>query len=186
MNVDDLVKQNMRTHGHLVSIQAYAQGWGTHTLIPENLTGPLVWSYLWDSATNWLWTCCVPVDLFNQVAEEGFACQVQQGEIVGSLGTAMIEWAEDRRSEANDEKTLAIFAALYAGTTQTWQLAEKFSAGGHFVVLAYRQPGSQEISARPFALGGDTRIMLPHAKVVDAIEHVVGIDKLRHPEWFRS
>ena len=185
MNPRDIAKQSVRTHGHLVSIQAYAQGWNTNTLIPEQLTGPLVWLYLWDAPTDWLWTCCIPANLFGQVAGDGFQDQAKQSEFVSSLGATIIEHAENRVTIENGEKALAILTSLYAGTTQTWQLANKFADGGHFVVLSYRKPGSQDVSTRPFALRGDHRIMLPHAQVVQSIEQVHAQDRMRHPEWFR-
>ena len=75
--------------------------------------------------------------------------------------------------------------AAYAGTTQTWALADGFQVGGHFIVLYYRQAGQQHGMLRPFALpaSASSREILPIDKLRGVVAQVVAMDRSRHPDW---
>lgn len=82
------------------------------------------------------------------------------------------------------EQQLGGLLALYAGTTKTWELAQRFVRGGHFIVLNYRKAGDQDGLLRPFAMADSTASIIPADELQETIANVISADRQRHPEWF--
>lgn len=81
---------------------------------------------------------------------------------------------------------LGSMLTLYAGTTQTWNAANRFRAdGGHFIVLNYRRAGQLSGRLRPFAIPSFEGI-IPAEQFDAMVAKVIATDKLNHPEWLSA
>lgn len=84
------------------------------------------------------------------------------------------------------EQQLGLLLAFYAGTTRTWELANKMQGGGHFIVMDYRKSKDEnESNLRPFVLADTGNTVLSADALAGYIGQVMEIDQSRHPEWFR-
>lgn len=175
----------------ITSACASAAGWESAVHDPAIAAGPSVLSYVWDQASDWIWVCSASPEQFDKQADK--ASRAKPKEVDGfrsALGELIFHAANGAAVDLGLgdtwEKVLGSMIAAYAGTTQTWVLADGFPAGGHFIVLYYRKAGQQHGLLRPFALPQTTsaRELLPVARLRSVIDQVVKMDRARHPEWF--
>ena len=176
----------------LTSSCASAAGWDSTVHDPATAAGPCVLSYVWDSATDWMWVCSVSVDMFDAQADQASRAKP---EIVDGIRSALGELIyhavcgkpRDLGLAPTWELALGQMLAAYAGTTQTWSFADGLREGGHFVTLFYRKPGEPVGMLRPVILpaGRCTRDLLAVEQLRQVIRRVRETDFARHPEWFR-
>lgn len=174
----------------ITSACASAAGWDSAVHDPAIAAGPCVLSYVWDQPSGWFWVCSAGVEQFDRQADKAARAKpkVVDG-IRSALGDLIIHAAGGSPDALGLgetwEQALAAMLAAYAGTTQTWALADGFPAGGHFIVLYYRQAGQQHGMLRPFALpaSASSREVLPVDTLQGVIDQVVGMDRVRHPDW---
>ena len=174
----------------ITSACASAAGWESAVHDPAVAAGPCVLSYVWDQPSGWIWVCSAGVEQFDQQADRGSRARAKVVDgIRSALGDLLVHAAggsPDALGLGDTwEQALAAMVAAYAGTTQTWALSDGFPAGGHFVVLHYRQAGQRSGMLRPFALpqSASAREVLPVEQLRGVIGQVVGMDRARHPEW---
>lgn len=152
------------------------------------ITGPMVWCYVFDLPTKWVWMCTVDLAAFTQMSAYSHTHPEQAQDVYNGVAEVLGKAAQGKpplpMDNLNWEQQLGALLALYAGTTQVWERAGRFAAGGHFVVLNYRKPGGQDSSLRPFALGAGLSLAIPAAQLQEAIAQVIAADRTRHPEWF--
>lgn len=174
----------------ITSACASAAGWESAVHDPAVAAGPCVLSYVWDQASGWLWVCSTSPAQFDRQADKGARAKPK---VVDGIRLALGELifhaangaAVDLGLGATWEQALGSMLAAYAGTTQTWALADGFPGGGHFIVLYYRKAGQQHGMLRPFALprSASAREVLPVEKLREVVGQVVAMDSARHPEW---
>lgn len=177
----------------ITSACADAGGWSLKIHDAGKAASKSVVVYVWDSATEWLWSCSIPCEAFsrvsNQASQQG---ATQADQIRGALGQAI--WHAATGTEPGPdfpdsiESALACLAVSYAGTTKVWEVAGRLQGSGHFIVVYYRDPGQRHGNLRPFALPASTSVrgqdILPVAELLDMINSVSRMDRERHPEWF--
>lgn len=174
----------------ITSACASAAGWESAVHDSAVAAGPCVLSYVWDQPTGWLWVCSAGVEQFDQHAVKASRAKPK---VVDGIRAAVGELVFNAASGApvdlglgeTWEQALGSMLAAYAGTTQTWLLSDGFPAGGHFIVLHYRQPGQRAGMLRPFSLpqSSSARELLPVEKLRGVIRQVVEMDRARHPDW---
>lgn len=175
----------------ITSACASASGWESVVHDAAIAAGPCVLSYVWDQPSGWIWVCSAGVEQFDQLADKGSRAKAKAVDgIRSALGDLIFHAANgaavDLGLGESWEQALASALAAYAGTTQTWALADGFPAGGHFIVLHYRKTGQRAGMLRPFALpaSASAREVLPVDKLRALVGQVVTMDRARHPSWF--
>ncbi len=170
---------------------ASAAGWNSAVHDPAVAAGPCVLSYVWDQPSGWIWVCSAGVEQFDQQADRGSRARARVVDGIRSALGDLIVHAAGGSPDALGlgdtwEHALAGMVAAYAGTTQTWQITDGFPAGGHFVVLHYRQAGQRSGMLRPFSLpvSSSSREVLPVEQLRGVIGQVVGMDRANRPHWF--
>ena len=174
----------------ITSACASAAGWESAVHDPAIAAGPCVLSYVWDQASGWIWVCSTSPAQFDKQADKASRAKrkVVDG-IRSALGELIFHAANGAAVDLGLgdtwEQALGSMLAAYAGTTQTWALADGFPAGGHFIVLYYRKAGQQHGMLRPFALPrtASAREILPVEQLRAVIGQVIEMDRARHPEW---
>ena len=174
----------------ITSACASAAGWESAVHDPAIAAGPSVLSYVWDQASGWIWVCSAGVEQFDRQADKASRARpkVVDG-IRSALGELIFHAANgaavDLGLGESWEQSLGSMLAAYAGTTQTWALADGFPGGGHFIVLYYRKAGQKHGMLRPFALprSASAREVLPVEQLREVIGQVLETDRARHPEW---
>lgn len=187
----------------LTSMTMGASGWdlGLHDAV--NNSGPLIFLYVFDKPTGWTWACSVPRATFNDFASKATALIKHDPDhvepirggvayFISEASVGKVPVMQGVGATLNTDGILAEwqeqFGALltaYAATTRTFSLADGMRAGGHFVVVNYRQPGDKDGMLRPFAMGGTKNQILPVEVFQGAIKQVLEIDMKKHPEWFQ-
>lgn len=179
------------TSSLITSACASAAGWDSAVHDPATAAGPCVLSYVWDQPSGWVWVCSTSPKQF--AAQAGKASNAKPKVIGGirlALGDLIFHAASgapvDLGLGATWENALGSMLAAYAGTTQAFELADGFPAGGHFIVLFYRGAGQRDGLLRPFALPGSlsSREVLPVDELLGVIRQVVQMDRVHHPGWF--
>jgi hypothetical protein len=90
-----------------------------------------------------------------------------------------------QKDHADWQSMLGCAAVAYAGTTKTWELANKMRDGGHFVVIRYPNKQAGVATLRPFYIGSNgDNTALDASELKDILEQVRITDKRNHPEWF--
>ena len=174
----------------ITSACASAAGWESAVHDPAIAAGPSVLSYVWDQASGWIWVCSTSPAQFDKQADKASRAKrkVVDG-IRSALGELIFHAANGAAVDLGLgdtwEQALGSMLAAYAGTTQTWALADGFPGGGHFIVLYYRKAGQQHGMLRPFALpcSASAREVLPVEQLRGVIGQVLETDRARHPEW---
>lgn len=168
-----------------------ASGWDAQIHDAETTVAPSVLMYVWDSATGWIWVCSTTKERFADASlrasrERPAVVQAIRAKLGNSIYRAAKGQAGDPEDGAPWETVLGSMLAAYAGTTQTWKLADGLRDGGHFIVLYYRKPGDVDGMLRPFVLpvSATGRDVLSVQHLRDAIGSVEKMDLQRHPEWF--
>lgn len=183
MTTDESLRKTQKVISGMVLA---ASGWNQDTF-EHALTGPVVWGYVFDMPTKWTWLCSIDREGFAALSQESHADPGRAEAVRGGLAflTARVaDGSPPPPAEGLDwEQQLGAFLALYAGTTKTWELADRFESGGHFVVLNYRKPGDQGGSLRPFAMRPSASV-LNAAELQQTIKNVIASDRSKHPEWF--
>lgn len=174
----------------ITSACASAAGWSSAVHDPAIAAGPSVLSYVWDQPSGWIWVCSAGVEQFDRQADKASRARPK---VVDGIRAAVGELvfhaangaAVDLGLGESWEQALGSMLAAYAGTTQTWALADGFPGGGHFIVMYYRKAGQQHGMLRPFALPrtASAREVLPVERLRAAIGQVIELDRARHPEW---
>lgn len=183
MNTDESLWKTKKVISKMVLA---ASGWNQERFV-HSLTGPVVWGYVYDFPTKWTWLCSIDRDGFVALSKESHGDPARTESVRGGLAfiTALVaDGSPPPPAEGLDwEQQLGAFLALYAGTTQTWELAGRFESGGHFVVLNYRKPGARGGKLRPFAMRPSASV-LTATELQQTIESVIAADRSKHPEWF--
>lgn len=152
------------------------------------ITGPVVWCYMFDLPTKWVWLCTVDLASFTQMSAYSHTHPEQAQEVYNGVADIAGKVSQGKPplpiENLTWEQHLAALLAMYAGTTQVWERARRFADGGHFVVLNYRKPDGQDALLRPFALKAGLTLAIPAAQLQGAIAQVIAGDRERHPEWF--
>lgn len=176
----------------ITSACASAAGWQSAVHDPAVAAGPCVLSYVWDQPSGWIWVCSASVEQFDRQADKSARAKPKAVDgIRSALGKLIFHAANGAAVDLGLgdawAQSLGSMLAAYAGTTQTWALSDGFPAGGHFIVLHYRQPGQRFGMLRPFALpqSASARAVLSVEKLQGVIGQVVEMDRARHPAWFR-
>lgn len=172
------------------SAVAAVSGWDSKILDEDVRHVPVCYIYLVDEPTGFMWMAAVPRDEFlrlSMVAFQGSDSFIAN--VRSACGTLLIAAATERYADflpdLSWEHQLASSAVLYAGTTQTWAMADRFQNGGHFIVIHYRRAGKFG-QLRPFALMNDRDAPLTVEALEQALDEVSIADRTRHPEWFKA
>lgn len=176
-----------KTKAFLSKMELNAAGWDANIVDEKLASEPAVMVYVYDLPTKWSWMASVPLDVFSQLSQRGYSEKAIVKPVREHLSLVMSRVADKTPPEPIDglswEGQLAALMCLYAGSTQSWQLAKGLGTGGHFIVLNYRRRGVAEGLLRPFAIGPEKRV-LPAAEFEAAVDHVIMGDRMRHPDWF--
>jgi hypothetical protein len=164
-----------------------ASGWEQGSHEAETASGPMVWCYMYDLPTKWTWLCAINREMFVKMSEASHNDQANVQSVragVAVVSSMVADGAPPSPLEGLDwEQQLGGLLSLYAGTTQIWEVAQRFVPGGHFIVLNYRKAGKREGLLRPFAMAPSESV-LPAAELQHTIAQVLANDRARHPEWF--
>lgn len=183
-----IVESVWKTKTFLSDMELQAAGWHQSMHDVETATGPRVALYVYDLATQWVWLCTLNRAEFVRMSQAGHDTPADVDPVRASLSDVICDVAEERMPAPVDgacwEQQLGALLALYAGSTRTWELADKFVQGGHFIVLHYRRPGQRQGLLRPLALRPGENAVLPVPLLQGTIDQVLALDRDRHPEWF--
>jgi hypothetical protein len=183
-----IVESVWKTKTFLSDMELQAAGWRQSMHDVKTATGPRVNLYVYDLATKWVWMCTLSRTEFVRISQAGHDTPEEVGPVRAGLSAVICDAAEARTPApmvgASWEQQLGGLLAMYAGSTRTWELANKFADGGHFIVLNYRQAGQRHGLLRPLALRPDADAVLPVALLQSTVEQVLTLDRERHPEWF--
>jgi len=178
----------VKTNAILTTAVLHANGWNANVLSKDLLVGPQSFVYVWDQESNWLWMCSVQKSDFMNLSEstsnegKNYKSRIQS-ETCQLIGVAANGKAQ--KDHADWEMLLGCAAVAYAGTTRTWELANKMRDGGHFVVIRYPNKQAGVATLRPFYIGSNgDNAALDASELKDILEQVRDTDKQNHPEWF--
>lgn len=178
----------LKTKQILLDIVASASGWDQHILDIEIASGPLVFLYAYDLPTQWIWQCAVSREMFAKlIAQARTAGEVEviRSGLAQTISKVAAGDLPDDENGLDWQHQLGALITGYAASTQTLQLADDLVAGGHFVVLHYRQAGQANGLLRPIAMGDTGNTMLPVERLRATIERVIELDRQNHPEWIQ-
>ena len=165
-----------------------SSGWETHIHDKLIMEGPLIFCYVYDEATNWMWVSGVAREAFVEMSEKAKADVKRTDFVRVALGTLISGMADGFHLQSVDTKSLeqdlAGLISAYAGSAETWEKFNHGKRGGHFVVLYYRKAHSKSGSLRPFALTDTNNKILSHTRLKGFINQVLEVDRKNHPEWF--
>jgi len=173
----------------LLSMEMSDLGWDRTVYDLELTTGPQVILYCYDLLTNWVWMASLPRQSFIELSKKGFESPHETEAVRGGIATLIAQAAGNTavKTDTTDnwEQQLGTLLSLYAGTTQTWDRANRFKDGGHFFVVNYRNVDDVlSTKLRPFALVDGKNVALPPAELARILRKVVSDDQLAHPDWF--
>lgn len=173
-----------------VSASAEAHGWDSTVHNLNAAKGDQVFLYIHDVATMWTWMVSVAREGFHTAAKVGRDLNSEKTvELRHVLSSIVIDLANKNivAGLSEEEKLLGNAMCLYAGGTQTFQIADGFKNGGHFCAILYRKDhNTKKAILRPFALQEPTDKPMPSNVFVEAVLQVAEIDRTRHPEWFQD
>lgn len=190
MDINKLFKGYAQTKGHITSAVMGAAGWDMHRYDAVAASGPQVFLYVFDKPTGFIWMASVSREEFSkastQASKDNDLVQPSRDSLVHVLFHAASCKPPAPIDGCDWEHQLGMLLAIYAGTTRTWEQADRFRAGGHFIVLNYRNSGTDENSKlRPFAVANTNNTALSAEDLQGYIKQVMGMDMGRHPEWFK-
>lgn len=165
-----------------------AGGWDLETHDTTLAGTPMVNLYVVDMATNWAWACSVARADFIQ--QSTAACEdTSLYQAIRDTTSYLIHRAADKLDiDVVDgltwEHQLGCFLTLYAGTTVTWQKANKFENGGHFIVIMYRKSNETNGKLRPFG-NVEYKGILPFKELEKSVQSVVAHDRKHNSQWFK-
>ncbi len=178
----------VKTNAILTTAVLEANGWNANVLSKDLLVGPQSFVYLWDQESNWLWMCSVQKSDFINLSKSTYKENEKRKNKIQSETCQLIGMAANGTAQKNHpdwESLLGCAAVAYAGTTRTWELANKMQDGGHFVVIRYPNKKAGYATLRPFYIGSDgENAALDVSELKDLLEQVNETDKNNHPEWF--
>jgi len=177
----------------ITTASADAAGWSAQVHDARAAAGPSVLLYVWDRTSDWIWVCSTPCDVFTRLSvaasrEAPGGVDAIRGSLGQSIWRAATGKCEGLAPDVPWETELGSLVALYAGTTQVWQMTDRLKEGGHFIVMYYRQATESDGMLRPFALpvGAKGRDVLPVDELREVMQSVCAMDLARHPEWFKT
>lgn len=181
-------EQYKKTRAILAAMQLDPSGWNQQIHDSEVPAGPQVFIYAYDLPTRWTWMGSVKQDIFDQLSAMGHqdkgSVEMNRGGVAYVMSGAADRKPVDEVDGLDWEQQLGAFLGSYAGTTRTWELAERFAKGGHFIVLNYRKAGRRDGMLRPFAMRSSDNKILPVDELEAAIKEVIALDRKAHPDWF--
>lgn len=163
----------------------HAGGWNpimVNTSIPIS---ELTFGYIYDWETNFVYMFSVSKQEFIRISTEASEfSDLEKNQIVECISSAI---AQAQKTQVPDycENNLVPIFIMYAGTTNTWKIANKMNDGGHFILCRYKVRKADTYSIRPLfmsALDGNQPLTAAEFRNVLNISHEQ--DKVRHPEWF--
>lgn len=149
--------------------------------------GPKAYLYMFDRLSGWTWMAAVSLQDFHRIAAEGRAMGAGERQAV-CAGLADLAASVANRSVALDHDAmhrLAVLLSLYAGGTKTFQAANGFPDGAHFVAIVYREQGGGAL-LRPFAMAAAPGAPVAADVLAVSVGQVMQIDWERHPEWLKG
>lgn len=180
---DSLVK----TKSFLKEMEFKAAGWEPSAHDPGLAGEALVNLYVFDVPTQWTWACSVGRDEFVAKSSTVPTVASLHTSIREALGTLIQKAADGHKISSIDSLTwehqLGALLILYAGTTITWEKANRFQEGGNFIVLNYRKPFEIAGRLRPFAQTSFKGI-LPVLEFESAVKSVIDYDKKSNSSFF--
>lgn len=181
----NLLKHFKLTNKFVFQSILQAGGWNpimVNTSIPLS---ELSFGYVYDWETNFAYTFSVSKQEFFRISSEASEfSELEKNQIVDATSNAIAE-AQKTRDPDFCENNLVPMIIIYAGTTNTWLLADKMVNGGHFILCRYKVQQTGGYSIRPLfmsALDGNNPLTTDEFKKILNIAHEQ--DKVRHPEWF--
>lgn len=144
--------------------------------------------YLVDLVSDWVWMGEVATEAFKEVSAAGKKVnEVDRDAICGALGTLVTRFSDEREPcTIEQEEEMGLLASLYAGGTKIYAAAKGFPDGCHFAILVYRQPGSDTVMLRPFAINQTPDKPVSADTLKRMVGEVVQIDRARHPGWLEG
>lgn len=192
---DDALHAKIRSFVQLMAEEASFAAGLQALKTPEIDTLP-VFVYAYDTLCGWTWRLTMKRDAFYEFSlfshEHPDWAPVIRNECASFLARAATQRSQRMQSfdvppedalPQDWQEQLAIRLALYAGSTRTWELADRFLRGGHFVVLHYRQAGQSDTTLRPFSALPTEAAFAPE-DFQDVLRFVMTTDRQKHPEWF--
>ena len=161
-------------------------GWDCKVQDTTIAAGPKTHLYVYDYRSGWTWMAGVQRAMFGEFAACGQKLSPEDAAMARGaiVSTSAALRAGDPSKTLDAERCLGCAISLYAGQTKTYQMADRFIAGGHFCIILYRSKRDPSITEiRPFAAPvGDGQAM--DASVFKAlINRVIEHDKERNPQW---
>ena len=160
-------------------------GWNPimgNTSIPMS---ELSFGYAYDWETNFVYMFSVSKEEFFRISSEASEfSEIEKNQIANTTSKNIAE-ANRTRDPDYCENNLAHMIIMYAGTTNTWELADRMVNGGHFILCRYKIKQTDGYSIRPLfmsSLDGNNPLSATEFKKIVNIAHEE--DKARHPDWF--
>jgi hypothetical protein len=156
-----------------------AGGWCPRIRNEELMVSSSFFIYLYDQQTKWCWMCSIPKSAFQEAAQRLPSSTPAQA--AGGV-SELVSKAASGNEEENWEEVLSLLLVAYLRGTATFSSATTGSGAPHFVVIRY---GAASM-VRPFAVNGNDRFPLSVDRVLGAVDYVMKLDRVNHPEWIKS
>jgi hypothetical protein len=191
-----------RTKNFIVASRLAAGGWSAANINSAVLESNNSFFYIYDLPTGWAWMCQIADEGMRELTgpesilrREGLDTPELPDAARSMLASLIYAFADNRAPNPDFEdlmsspplkrdQTLSMWAAIYASGTKTFVAGDSMRSGGHFVILNYRKAGGTESKLRPFMMNCPTDFVAPVETFLAGVEHVIAIDKTKHPEWF--
>lgn len=178
-----------RTKSHIQTAVIGAAGWQAHIVDPETAAGPQNFLYMFDLPTKFAWMASMSRKLFLQVSNNAGSNQCKLQDVRDGLQAVIVEMSTGKTlppiEALSGDQQAGLALAAYAGTTNTWEQADRMANGGHFIVLNYRRSINETNGLlRPVHLADTGNSILPARDFFSIIGRVIETDQVNHPEWF--
>lgn len=177
----------LKTNAILQEAIGNAGQWNIKVENKEVMAAPSTYFYVWDHDTDFVWMCSLCTDDTVKHTQAASAATGKNKHLyVATLGELIRVAAANDKSYGNWAELLPQALLLYAGTTQTWEMAGKLVNGGHFIVNRYHNKRTGIHSVRPFYVSSKAhKKAIPVMELYEMVHQVCDHDKSVHPEWFK-
>lgn len=194
MNINTIKQDFYKTQAFIKASELSTVGWDAKVINAESISKPQSYGYVWDMESKFLWMFSAEIELFTQGASEAKKevtadAMIHNYPVLSGLYQdamcEIIRIASINSNEYGDWKLLLGSALInYAGTTITWEKANRMRNGGHFVVCRYKNKTAGMYTLRPFYIAPNSDKPLDADNLQDTLAEVYEMDKEKHPEWF--
>lgn len=174
-----------KTQSIIKTTELAAGGWDAKVIDPALISSPQAFGYVWDRESKFIFMFATERALFAKVsAEISNETAINKQAYTDALCELIKVASEGSNIYANWLDLIGPSFVAYAGTTRTWDLANRMRDGGNFIVCRYKNKMAGVATLRPLFVGSESNQPIEAGELAGLLESVYKTDKENHPEWF--